>query len=111
MENRIAIAKIRTGSYKLAVLTGKWKKTPFEQRLCTLCDMQKIETESHFMFECPYNKLLRETMFQNIRQENNNFNMGNVINQLGWLFSNGSLKVLNNFGQFIRQAFEQKDKV
>ena len=57
-----------------------------------LCDMQKIRTESHFMFECPYNKL-RETMFQNIRQKNVNFNMGNVVNQLGWLFSNVSLKV------------------
>ena len=31
VENRIAIAKIRIGSCKIAILTGKWSKISFEK--------------------------------------------------------------------------------
>ena len=110
VENRIAIAKIRTDSCKLAVVTGKWAKVPFEQTLCSLCDKQKIETAFHFMFECPYNKLLRETMFQNMGKENIYFDMKNIKNQLNSLFLNGSLKALNAFGQYLKTSIRTKRK-
>ena len=91
-------------------MTGKWSKIPLEQRLCTLCDKQEVESEIHFIFDCPYYKHLRETMIQNMKEDNINFNNGNLKDQLNLLFLNGSLKLLNIFGQYIKEAFEQRDK-
>ena len=35
--------------------TGRYKqpKIPRERRICFLCNLSKVETETHFLFECP----------------------------------------------------------
>ena len=51
--NKIHIAKIRTNSHEFHSETGRWKipKTPWEERICQLCESMSVEDESHFLLE------------------------------------------------------------
>jgi hypothetical protein len=47
VKKKISIAKIRTNSHKLHSETGRWSipKTPWDERVCHLCDTNKVEDE------------------------------------------------------------------
>jgi hypothetical protein len=45
VKKTISIAKIRTNSHELHSETGHWSipKTPWDERVCNLCDTRKVE--------------------------------------------------------------------
>ena len=49
------LARLRHGVLPLAIETGRYSKpkTPLEQRLCKLCTANTIESEVHFLIQCP----------------------------------------------------------
>jgi hypothetical protein len=49
VKKKISIAKIRTNSHELHSETGHWSipKTPWDERVCHLCDTKKVEDEKH----------------------------------------------------------------
>ena len=49
---RSHVTKFRLSNHRLMIETGRHNKTPREQRFCPFCP-QKIESEYHFLFECP----------------------------------------------------------
>ena len=51
-QHRKSISRLRLSSHRLAIETGRWQKIPKENRLCRYCNLNKIESESHFLFEC-----------------------------------------------------------
>ena len=55
VKKKISIAKIRTNSHELHSETGLWSisKTPWDERVCQLCDTKKVEDEKHFLLDCP----------------------------------------------------------
>jgi hypothetical protein len=67
VKKRINIAKIRTNSHELHSETGHWAipKTPWQERICHLCDTKRVEDEKHFLLECPVYTQIR-SQFQNI---------------------------------------------
>jgi hypothetical protein len=67
VKKRINIAKIRTNSHELHSETGHWTipKTPWQERICHLCDTKRVEDEKHFLLECPVYTQIR-SQFQNI---------------------------------------------
>ena len=59
--HRTAVNKFRLGNHQLHIETGRHTvpKTPEKLRICTLCQPNDIENESHFLFSCAlYNNLL-----------------------------------------------------
>ncbi len=50
---RSLVTKIKCGVLPLIVETGRFKNTPRELRLCQICEENQIETEYHFLFDCP----------------------------------------------------------
>ena len=50
-----ALIKFRLGSHRLRVETDRWLpvKPPTGQRICRQCDMNAVENEQHFLFDCP----------------------------------------------------------
>ena len=42
---------------KLPIEVGRWSNIPREQRICTLCNLQKIGDEFHYLFECSHNDI------------------------------------------------------
>ena len=52
IKHRNAIRDIRMSTHKLQIETGWYIKVPKEHRLCNFCQINKIETEEHFIIEC-----------------------------------------------------------
>jgi hypothetical protein len=52
---KINIDKIRTNSHELHSEIGRWTtlKTPWDERICHLCDTKRVEDEKHFLLDCP----------------------------------------------------------
>jgi hypothetical protein len=59
---RSLIAQTRFGILPIAIETGRFTRTPREQRLCPVC-RSEIETEMHFIFECSGYTGIRDTIF------------------------------------------------
>ena len=54
-KKKMNIARIRTNSHKLRSETRWWyiPKTPWSDRICQICNTNKVEYEKHFLLECP----------------------------------------------------------
>ena len=71
------IAKIRTNSHELHSEIEHWSipKTPWDERVCPICDTKKVEDENHFLLECPSYTQIR-SQFQNMYH---NTNLPNIL--------------------------------
>ena len=62
IQHRLALTQLRTRNHKLHVETGSWCKprsTPFDGRLCFICDRDELEDGYHFVLCCPAYTALR----------------------------------------------------
>ena len=50
---RQKITQLRLSSHKLEIEVGRHKGVNRDERICMYCRMGKIESEEHFLFECP----------------------------------------------------------
>ena len=50
---RSLIAQFRVGTYPLQIEVGRYCHIPLENRLCTLCCLNKIDGEFHIVCTCP----------------------------------------------------------
>ena len=72
VKKKINTAKIRTNSHELHSESRHWlvPKTPWDERVCHLCDPKRVEDEKHFILDCPtYSQILSN--FQNIYHTTN----------------------------------------
>jgi hypothetical protein len=51
-QSRSYLAQLRFGVLPLAVETGRYRSVPLNDRLCEICDQNKVEDEIHFLFFC-----------------------------------------------------------
>ena len=64
-KNRQIISKFLCSSHKLRIETGRHSNIPREQRVCQLCETNKVEDEHHFILECQaYNEIRKDTPIQ-----------------------------------------------
>ena len=49
---RAWLSRLRCSAHHLEIETGRWSKTPIEERLCKMCDSNKIGDEYHLTMEC-----------------------------------------------------------
>lgn len=61
---RIALSKFRLSSHSLAIETGRYQNIPQENRKCTICNLNVIENEYHFLLVCPKYIELRRKYFK-----------------------------------------------
>ena len=54
--------RLRTSSHKLAVETGRFNKTPVENRVCAFCYVGSVEDEFHLMMSCSVYENFRSTL-------------------------------------------------
>ena len=55
---RQAFTRFRVMSHNLRIETGRWSRTPTEQRVCQ-CDEISIQTEQHVLIVCPLSEASR----------------------------------------------------
>ena len=54
------LVKFKVSNHKLMVELGRYQRDhiPRENRLCPLCKLNKVENESHFLFQCSRYQIL-----------------------------------------------------
>ena len=114
--HRKSTTQLRLSAHKLAIETGRWHNVPRENRFCKHCDMNAIETESHFLFECHNYSEGRKAMIDFIKDKTD-FNFQDSLTakitqlqNLKSLFKLGELSSLNSLGKFIFESFKNRDK-
>jgi len=51
--SRKSLVKLRISSYTFRIETGRYRKIPCDERLCSLCNCNNIEDETHFLTRLP----------------------------------------------------------
>ena len=70
---RSHIAQFRSGILPLNIEIGRHRNLEIKDRLCTVCDLQEIENEIHFMCECPAYENFRNILYDNVKNIIENF--------------------------------------
>ena len=104
---RSLLAQFRLGILPLRIETGRYDNTPIENRLCTMCDMNVVENEFHFVIEC--------TRYRDYRNELYN-RASFVINDLENMTSADKFSCICKFAQkylsqFIVKSHERRKNV
>lgn len=60
-KKRMALSQLRTSSHWLRVETGRFEDVARENRICSRCQRNEVDTEEHMIFHC--------TAFDHLRQE------------------------------------------
>ena len=66
-KKRSLTTKLRLGSLKLEIETGRWTKVNRNERFCKLCSNGSIENEPHFIFDCPALEQIRQPLLNNLQ--------------------------------------------
>ena len=100
--NRVTIAKIRSVSFKLAVVTGKW--VPLEHQTFQIVVLLR-DSELHLLFHYPKYSQLRELLLKH-KWENKKIkpSSADVNFQLQYFFANSSVKIWNKVSKFINET-------
>ena len=87
---RSIFAQLRCGILPLNVEIGRFRGVEFENRLCNLCNLNEVETETHFLLECP--AFNRNPLYQSC-----NFNAHDNTNEdtINNLMLNNQLDLVN----------------
>ena len=75
---RSLIAQFRAGTYPLQIEIGRYRHIPLENRLCTLCCLNKIEDEFHIVCICPKYSEERTKLFDSIKVIDTSFGDKNI---------------------------------
>ena len=58
--HRISLTRMRLGSHHLRIETGRWSRTPRENRTCQC--QESIQTEQHVLLHCSLSRTIRNNM-------------------------------------------------
>ena len=61
---RAKLTRLRLSCHELEIERGRYKGKHLEERLCTNCNLRKIEDEIHFLVECPKYANKRKSLFE-----------------------------------------------
>ena len=96
---RSFVSQLRFGILPLGIETGRYTqpKTPIEERICHICNDNKIEDENHFIFDKTYSKR-RELFLQN----NKNITFKDIFKDT---------KLLRQFAAYLQDIFYQRRNI
>ena len=107
---------LRLSAHKLSIETGRWHNILWENRLCKQCKLDKIETESHFLFECHHYSEGRKLMLDFLRNRTGihlytepQCDTLSLLKNLKQLFTEGDFSSLNSLGKFIFESFKKRE--
>ena len=89
---RKQVSKLRLSNHTLMIETGRHHKIPKEIRFCPFCQ-NAVETEIHFLFQCPTYSTMRDILHRNITENNPEFYSYTLTEKLEYLMTNIDLSV------------------
>ena len=102
-QQRSILAQFRCGILPLALETGRFTNTVEQERLCLLCNRNEIESEMHFLLECPKYETLREEYVRIVSEEFINFRLLSIEEKLTVLMSD---KLIKTTAKYIFDCFD-----
>ena len=105
---RKKITQLRLSAHKLEIEVGR-QKTDMgrDERICMHCRKGEVESEEHFLFDCPNYTEEREVLMANLISHDDRFNknMGG-IELLREIFSSGDHTIFTLFGKSLNKYWE-----
>ena len=103
-EVRRSISKLRCGNHDLMIETGRYKKQPVEERLCSKCSC--VEDEVHFLTECELSSITREKLVKDIRLIDPNFTTDHRLQMFFSLMTTDNCFTAKRLAKFLNAIFE-----
>ena len=102
---RQAIAKLRLSCHMLEIEQGRHKNVKLENRLCTYCKMNVIESEIHFLIDCSYYENERNRFYSKL-----NINIDNMSSDeiFLYLLLSRDIQHLSLLGKYIQTCFKKR---
>ena len=97
---RSMLAQFRCGILPLRVETGRFIGENVNQRICTFCDQEQIENETHFLVECTKYDNIRQQVFEDLLSDPSYINK-NKEDRLNFLVNENARKT----AKYIVKAF------
>ena len=107
--NRKNLTRLRVSSHKLSVETGRFNKTPLENRLCAMCDKGLVEDEFHLMISCTAYEKPRDHLFKYLSSftDIHNFSDNEIFSVL-MSYNNGDYEFTKAVCNFVNLSFEKR---
>ena len=109
--SRKALVKLRISSHELRIETGRYDKIPREERLCNLCNSNKIEDETHFLLDCPRYSSIRDMFFSKIESKIPFLRLLSYETLISHLMNSTDYYINIQLISFISSCFELRDKL
>jgi len=109
--SRKSLVKLRISSHKLRIETGRYDKIPRDDRLCSLCNCNKIEDEAHFLLDCPSYSSIRDRFFFIIELKIIFLRLLSHETLLSHLMNCTDYFINIQLISFVSSCFEQRDKL
>ena len=102
---REIITKFRISGYNLNIEKGRYENIDRNDRKCTLCNMNEIEDEYHFILQCPIYDTFRKQYIKKYYYRNSS------VYKLLQLLSTENIKELRGLGNFLIAANNIRDRL
>ena len=80
---RSVLSQLRCSILPIQIEIGRFNNLKIEERLCPICNTGSIETEYHFLFECPKYQNSREDFYRQLNINANDYtNLNALLNDL-----------------------------
>ena len=102
---------VKLSSHKLRIQTGRYDKIPRDERLCSLCNCNKIEDGTHFLLDYPCYSSMRDRFFSKIEAKIPVLRLLSHETLLSHLMNCTDYFTNIQLISFISSCFEQRDKL
>ena len=109
--SRKTLVKLRISSHKLRIETGRYDNIPREERLCNLCNCNRIEDETHFSLDCPSFSSIRDMFFSKLEPKIPFVRLQSHESLLSHLKNSTDYFINIQLISFISTCFELRDKL
>ncbi len=103
------MSKICHGVALLEIETGRYTRTPVEERLVNLCNLQERESEEHCLIRCELYPDIRQTLFCTAFLINPDFDHFNDTDKLCFILSNE--KMIPNTAKFCHDILKKRSAI
>ena len=107
--HRIILSKMRISNHRLAIETGRFSKTPRNERLCLFCkannNFSEIEDEQHVLLRCSRYTEIRKDLFDRVRKCCPTIDLLNDENKFMYLL-NSSGSTIKDVARFFHSAYK-----
>ena len=101
---RTALARFRCSAHKLAIEEGRFRNIERNNRFCTKCNLNQIETEYHFLLTCPLYRHLRTEFLPKY------FITWPNIKKFELLMNSKNVKTINRLAKFVYFAMKLRNE-